>query len=117
MAAAGVKVEEGTARAVGMPHVYRKWLLLFASNMASFADDSQAALQAGDGEQLQRLVHTLCGAAGNVSADEVARQAGAMEQAIRQGVAIATLAPQLAQLQQQLSMVRQAVAALAATVP
>ncbi|MEQ6290060.1 PAS domain-containing protein [Vogesella sp. GCM10023246] len=115
LAAAGVNVEDGTARAVGMQHVYRKWLLLFASNMASFADDSQAALQAGDGELLLRLVHTLRGAAGNVSADEVARQAGEIEQAIRQGAAVATLAPQLAALLQQLAAVRQAVAALAQT--
>ncbi|MFC3625431.1 PAS domain-containing protein [Vogesella amnigena] len=109
---AGVNVEDGIARAVERPDIYRKWLLMFARNCADFREQTDAALAAGDATLLHRLVHTVKGAAANVSADVVVSHALALEAVLHGGQGQQEQAAALAQLQQVLDTVQQAVLTL-----
>jgi CheY-like chemotaxis protein/HPt (histidine-containing phosphotransfer) domain-containing protein len=63
----------------------REILDLFAGNGPRLAADLRAAAGAGDAPRLARLAHTLRGASANVGAAALARAAGAMEAAAREG--------------------------------
>ena len=112
LAACGVAVEEGLARAMHKRKVYLKWLRLFASSQAAFGDEAAAALQQGDIARVQLLAHTLKGAASNVSAETVRQQAEQLESLARQGEMVAEMAEALAATVEALQPVRDAIAAL-----
>ena len=112
LAACGVAVEEGLARAMHKRKVYLKWLRLFASSQAAFGDEVAAALQQGDIARVQLLAHTLKGAASNVSAETVRQQAEQLESLARQGETVVAMAAALAATVEALQPVRDAIAAL-----
>ena len=112
LAACGVDVEEGLARAMHKRKVYLKWLRLFASSQAGFGEEAGLALQQGEMARLQLLAHTLKGAASNVSAETVRGQAEQLESLARQGATAEALAAALAATVAALQPVRDAIAAL-----
>ena len=109
---AGVDVDGGIARAMQKPDIYRKWLLMFARNSADFRTQTDTALAAGDDALLLRLVHTVKGAAANVSAEAVVQQAEALEAVLHAPQDSGQRAAALIALQRELDAVQQAVAAL-----
>ncbi|MBP7581580.1 MAG: PAS domain-containing protein [Vogesella sp.] len=106
---AGVQLEEGLARAMGKRKVYLKWLRLFAQSQESFPQDAAQALAQQDWVLLQRLAHTLKGAASNVSAEAVRERAEQLENSVRDQQGEAALAGQLAALVPVFEACRQAI--------
>jgi two-component system sensor histidine kinase/response regulator len=93
-------VEEGLERLMGDRALYLQMLRRFRKTYLDCAARLRAALDAGELEQLQRLVHTLKGAAGMIGAQQVYRHALALEEACGSpdgvcGAALAQLGPAL----------------------
>ncbi|MFK7960789.1 MAG: Hpt domain-containing protein [Phycisphaerales bacterium] len=69
-----------------------KVLERFESNAESMIDDLRAAMDAADADAVARAAHVIRGVAANVSCDELASSAGAMEDHVRgQGLTMALL--------------------------
>ncbi len=98
LAHTGVQLQEGQARAMGKRKVYLKWLRLFAQSQENFPQEAAQALAQQDHVLLQRLAHTLKGAASNVSAESVRELAEQLESSVRDQQAEPVLAGQLAAL-------------------
>jgi two-component system sensor histidine kinase/response regulator len=93
-------VEEGLERLMGDRALYLQLLRRFRQTYQDCAQQLQQALADGDLDWLQRKVHTLKGAAGMIGAQQVYRQAEAVELACTTqhgdcGNALAQLAPAL----------------------
>ncbi len=81
----GLNTAAGLRRALGKPKVYRDMLTRFAENQAEVPGAIRAALAATDHATAERLAHTAKGLCGNIGAEELARQAGVLETALREG--------------------------------
>lgn len=79
----GLDVADGLARVYDDTQLYRDLLKLFAEIYQPFASDLHAAFQAGNYGQVIHLVHTLKGAAANVSAMTVVAQSDQVLQTLR----------------------------------
>ncbi|GGC07958.1 Hpt domain-containing protein [Pseudoduganella buxea] len=79
--------ERGLARLLGDRHVYGNVLRRFAG-YASSIRDAVAQLASGDRDAAHRTIHTLRGAAGLVSAPQLAALAGQAEDALAAGQGI-----------------------------
>ncbi len=76
----GVNVEEGVAR-LGSWDRYARVLKGFVETQRSFAGEFRADIEENDFDSAHRKAHSLKGAAGNVSADDLYRTAEALVQA------------------------------------
>jgi len=112
LANTGVQLEEGLARAMNKQKVYLKWLRLFAQSQENFAQEAAQALAQDDRVWLQRLAHTLKGAASNVSAESVRELAEQLESSVREQQPEPVLAGQLAALVPVFEACRQAIVQL-----
>ena len=73
-------------RRLGLPYAtYEKLLFRFAEAQPQTLSALRAALDAEDWETAQRHAHSMSGAAGNVSADDLRMRARALEQALKDG--------------------------------
>jgi len=98
---AGLDTAQGLQRALGRPALYAELLHRFAEGQAGTAGAIDAALAIGDAPVAERLAHTLRSVAANIGAQGVSDQATALEQALRSKA--------------EADVVRQAAAALAAS--
>jgi two-component system sensor histidine kinase/response regulator len=87
----GLDLRDGLSRVAGNRKLYRKLLRQFVAQQGLALDDIAAALAGGDLVLAERLAHTLKGVAGNIGAKGVQAAAGALEKAVRSGVAGAEL--------------------------
>ena len=78
----GIDIQAGLKRLNGNRKLYRKLLSDFAGNYAAVYDDINKAMKKDDTALARRLVHTLKGVAGNISAFEIQQVAGDMEKAL-----------------------------------
>ena len=78
----GVDMEAGLKRLNGNRNLYRKLLFDFAGSYSMTYDDISSALNKGDTTLAFRLIHTLKGVAGNISALEIQSLAGDLEKAL-----------------------------------
>jgi len=81
---AGLDTQAGIKLALSDPAVYQRLLKSFASNHHDFRQQLQQAWRQNDRELFVRLVHTLKGSAAQVGATELASQAQAFEQGVRE---------------------------------
>ncbi|MES2581349.1 MAG: response regulator [Pseudomonadota bacterium] len=79
----GLDQTAGLRRVMGKQHRYLAMLRGFADTQADVPQAIAQAISAQDMTTATRLAHTLKGLAGNIASAEVARAAGAMEQALR----------------------------------
>jgi two-component system sensor histidine kinase/response regulator len=77
-----IDIEAGLKRLSGNRKLYRKLLLDFAGSYSAAYDDIGRALKQDDTILALRLVHTLKGVAGNISALEIQLIAGDLEKAL-----------------------------------
>ncbi|WP_374484727.1 PAS domain S-box protein [Zoogloea sp.] len=82
---AGLDTEKGVRLVRGKWTTYGRLLGLFASNQADVAERLKACLAAGDLVGIERLAHTLKGAAGNVGAADVFALADGICRIVRSG--------------------------------
>lgn len=87
----GLDTALGLRRANGKPHVYLEMLRLFVRNQKDLETQLQAALNAGDYAQAERLAHTCKGVSGSLGASDLQAHAGQLEDALRKGVAMETV--------------------------
>jgi len=80
-----VDVADGLSRVAGNRRLYGELLGRFAAGQAGTARAAAAALESGDRQLAERLVHGLKGLSGNIGARELFRAAAAAEEALRQG--------------------------------
>ena len=73
----------GLARSANKPALYLALLRKFISSQASAMREMRQALDQGDTQTAERLVHTLRGVAGNLGATALQTQAAALETALR----------------------------------
>ena len=78
-------VDRGLHLARDRPERYASMLRLFAEQYAGQAGKLQAALDAGEREQAERLAHSLKGSSATIGADALAAAAAGLELAIRNG--------------------------------
>ena len=97
---------------MGKRKVYLKWLRLFAQSQEPFPQEAAQALAQQDHVLLQRLAHTLKGAASNVSAESVRELAEQLESSVRDQQPEPVLAGQLAALVPVFEACRQAIVQL-----
>lgn len=83
----GINISAGLAITQGNTALYRKLLIKFRTNYASFPTEFSDALKSDDAEAATRLAHTLKGVAGNIGATQVQQAAEALEQACINGQA------------------------------
>ncbi len=72
-------VQAGLARMSGNQREYQKLLSRFKSNNADFYQRFEAALEVGETEVVNRLIHTLKGVSGNIGAENVSRLCRCLE--------------------------------------
>lgn len=80
----GIDVESGLQRFRGNKTLFIRLLRNFVMNYAVIADEIRDGLADNDTEKVRRLVHTLKGTAGNLSATELFLAAQNLESAIRE---------------------------------
>lgn len=80
-----LNTRDGLDRLGGNETIYRKVLKVFYEENRGTREKVLAALNSGDYETLHRLVHTVKGASGNISATELYTQAAQTESLIRSG--------------------------------
>ncbi|HNY28530.1 MAG TPA: Hpt domain-containing protein, partial [Candidatus Sumerlaeota bacterium] len=80
-----LNTRDGLNRLGGSEAIYRKVLKIFYEENLGTRQKVLAALNSGDHETLQRLVHTVKGASGNISATELYTLAAQTENLIRSG--------------------------------
>ncbi len=78
----GIDIQSGLKRLGGNRKLYRKLLFDFAGAYCASYDDIVKALQQGDTALALRLIHTLKGVAGNISAFEIQELAAGLEKAL-----------------------------------
>lgn len=78
----GVDISEGLSRVGGNKKLYLKLLNDFASNNKSFITNLQKAISEQKMEEARRLVHTLKGVSGNLSAKEISAISEQLEKAL-----------------------------------
>jgi polar amino acid transport system substrate-binding protein len=81
----GIDLATGLTRVAGNRKLFRRILLGFRSSNSNTTDEIKQALDNGDLELAQRLVHTVKGVSGNIAADDLYNVAADLEQAIRKG--------------------------------
>ena len=103
--APGLDTAGGLARMVNKVPLYLSMLRRYAAGQACAPERIRASLAEGDTATAERTAHTLKGVSGNVGADRVARLAGEVELALREGrdldevlAGVAALEPELAAL-------------------
>ncbi|WP_367847185.1 response regulator [Rhodoferax sp. WC2427] len=87
----GLDTALGLRRANGKPQVYLEMLRLFVRNQHNLETQLQAALNAGDYAQAERLAHTCKGVSGSLGAADLQAHAGQLEDALRKRVAMHTV--------------------------
>jgi two-component system sensor histidine kinase/response regulator len=110
----GVDAADGLRRVAGNAKLYLSLLRRFAGQQADTATRIAESLAANDAPTAERLAHTLKGVAGNIGAAEMQARAGAVESAIREGLAGDAVAALLGEARQTLDAL---VAAIAAALP
>ncbi|THB69596.1 MAG: response regulator [Desulfovibrio sp.] len=75
----GVDTEEALARVNGKKELLRRFLFIFADDFETSAAEIRAAIADRDFEKARNLTHSLAGAAGNVSANELRRTSREIE--------------------------------------
>jgi CheY-like chemotaxis protein len=83
----GINIKSGLAITQGNTVLYRKLLIKFRTNYASFPAQFRETLNSDDAEAATRLAHTLKGVAGNIGATGIQQAAEALEQACINGQA------------------------------
>ena len=78
----GIDVNEGLSRVGGNKKLYLKLLNDFANGYRPFVDNLQKAISEQKMEEAKRLVHTLKGVSGNISAKEVCSLSEQIEKAL-----------------------------------
>ena len=81
----GLDVVTGLRLAMGRPPLYRALLRRFVDTQADAPERLLAALEANDRVAAERIAHTLKGAAAQIGADLLRREAEALETAIARG--------------------------------
>jgi HPt (histidine-containing phosphotransfer) domain-containing protein len=109
-----VDAADGLRRVAGNAKLYLSLLRRFAGQQADTATRIAESLAANDAPTAERLAHTLKGVAGNIGAAEMQARAGAVESAIREGLAGDAVAALLGEARQTLDAL---VAAIAAALP
>ncbi len=79
----GVNIAAGVKRLRGNRRLYRKLLLNFYQDYRTVNEQIRDALAQGDRDKVHSLAHTLNGAAGNLSADDLQRVAMQLEEAAK----------------------------------
>jgi PAS domain S-box-containing protein len=92
-AASALNTVDGLARCVGNPALYRRLLRGFRDAKSSFGAEAPDALADGRLAELKHRVHDLRGLAATIGADELARRAVLLHQALAAGDAAAAQAP------------------------
>ncbi|MFI8745026.1 response regulator [Pseudomonas sp. NPDC077186] len=110
-ALAGVDVASGLRRVLGKRALYLELLGKFAAGQGEFPAQLRAALADADGARAERLAHTFKGLAGSIGAGALQAQAAALEQALRQGAAVARIEALLGELEPALQALLAAIAA------
>jgi CheY-like chemotaxis protein/HPt (histidine-containing phosphotransfer) domain-containing protein len=82
----GIDIEPGLRRLAGNTKLFKKLLKAFSSEFANTMKELRNALGDQEMEVAHRLVHTLKGVAGNISAKDLQAEAQELEIAIKQGV-------------------------------
>ena len=83
---AEIDTDEGLKRIGGDASLYQKVLYKFADSQSDVVNRSLELLKAGDKAQVQRLIHSLKGVAGNIGANALFAEVSRVEQWIKQGV-------------------------------
>jgi len=81
----GIRVKQGIERVGGNRKLYHKLLHDFRSEFQGAADALRSSLLQGDMESIERISHTLRGAAGNIDAVKLACISNQLEQAAKLG--------------------------------
>ena len=93
-------VDRGLHLARDRPERYASMLRLFAEQYAGQAGKLQAALDAGEREQAERLAHSLKGSSATIGADALAAAAAGLELVIRNGAPAGRVEELLAEVAQ-----------------
>jgi len=80
----GINVSSGLDRLSGNSKLYVRLLKIFIRDYAGVTAELKAALHRSDSETALRLIHTIKGVAGNISAQQLRIAATEVEQAIKQ---------------------------------
>jgi two-component system, sensor histidine kinase and response regulator len=80
----GIDIQAALARMVGNRQLFVKLLLAFTRNYLRVDQQIQVAIDQGDVDLALRIIHTLKGVAGNLSATDVFKYAQDLETALRQ---------------------------------
>jgi two-component system sensor histidine kinase/response regulator len=94
----GLDTVQGLRRVAGNRKLYLSLLQQFVDGQSDAAERIREALERGARPVAERLAHSVKGTAGNLAAGEVQDAAGAVEKAIRDGVAPAQVEPLRARL-------------------
>jgi signal transduction histidine kinase/DNA-binding response OmpR family regulator/HPt (histidine-containing phosphotransfer) domain-containing protein len=81
----GVDLRDGLNRVSGNTSLYRELLLKFAAKHSEAGAQVSAALEQGDRQAAERIVHTVKGVAGSLGIKRVQSAAEQLEKAIRDG--------------------------------
>ena len=81
----GIDITEGLSRIGGNKDLFRKILFKFRENQGQIIEEIKAALDSGDTALAARLIHTLKGVAGNISANTLHQTAKELESAVKAG--------------------------------
>ncbi|APW35908.1 hypothetical protein RD110_00685 [Rhodoferax koreense] len=95
----GLDGQVGLRRVAGNQALYLRLLGQFLQNHSQTPQHLDQALERGDREAALRMAHTIKGVAGNIGLGPLAQAAAALEDALRQGLGPAELAPALARFQ------------------
>lgn len=112
----GFDVARGLQRIGGKRSLYKKLLFDFGTRYGEFGDEIRREMTRGDLETAVRMVHTLKGIAGNLSADQVQEDARALEAALHEH-RLDDCGPLLSALQSSLQIVAAAIANLKESEP
>ncbi len=82
---AGIDTNEGLQRIGGDVSLYQKVLFKFADSHSDVVSRSLELLKAGDRAQVERLIHSLKGVAGNIGAKALFAEVSKLEQWLKQG--------------------------------
>jgi len=82
-----IDAAQGLRRVAGNRALYLRLLRQFVAEQAGAAEKVRASLERRDGKEAVHLAHTVKGVAGNLAAGPVQAAAGALEKALRDGMA------------------------------
>ncbi|UQZ86621.1 Signal transduction histidine-protein kinase BarA [Paenibacillus konkukensis] len=88
----GIDVDRALARLSGKPGILLQMIKIFERDYHDFSRKLKQALEDEELEEAQRLIHTLRGAAGNLSAARLYAAAGEVESALKRAAASPDLA-------------------------